>query len=49
MFTVNEKAEIYIGVHLEFQNISCLRLIKKGGVIEKYNITFQNISCLRLI
>ena len=38
MFTVNEKVRANIDVQLEFQNISCLRLIIKGEIPEFVDI-----------
>ena len=49
MFTVNEIFKIMEVLKIEFQNISCLRLITVQIPLSPPYNTFQNISCLRLI
>ena len=49
MFTVNQEIINTELADLEFQNISCLRLIRDMIIEIEKLILFQNISCLRLM
>ena len=49
MFTVNIEISKKLKTLIEFQNISCLRLIRNERTDRYNNEKFQNISCLRLI